>query len=60
MKQPVAPRASLDADLYPPFEGFPTEGLSFLQKLKKNNNRDWFKAHKGEFEEFVNSRCYRS
>ncbi len=24
--------------------------LSFLKKLKKNNNRDWFKAHKDEFD----------
>ena len=53
MKQPAALRASIDADMYPPFDGFPAEGLSFLQKLKKNNNREWFNAHKGEFEEFV-------
>lgn len=24
--------------------------LSFLKKLKKNNNRDWFKAHKDEYD----------
>jgi len=53
MKQPAAIRASLDADMYPPFDGFPAEGLSFLQRLRKNNNREWFNGHKGEFEEFV-------
>ncbi len=26
-------------------------GLDFLNKLKKNNNRDWFNAHKAEFQE---------
>ena len=53
MKPPAAIHSSIDADMYPPFDGFPTEGLSFLQKLKKNNNREWFNKHKGEFEEFV-------
>ena len=26
-------------------------GFDFLKKLKKNNNRDWFNAHKAEFQE---------
>ncbi len=38
---------------FPPFEGFPTEGIVFLKKLKRNNNREWFTKHKNEFEEFV-------
>ena len=38
---------------FPPFEGFPKESVSFLKKLKKNNNREWFKAHKDDFEQFV-------
>lgn len=38
---------------YPPFNGFPIEGLKFLRNLKRNNNREWFKAHKSEYEEFV-------
>lgn len=38
---------------FPPFEGFPKESVSFLKKLKKNNNREWFNAHKNEFEQFV-------
>jgi uncharacterized protein (TIGR02453 family) len=43
----------LDEDFYPPFEGFPKEGIEFLKKLKKNNNRTWFQAHKGIYEEKV-------
>jgi len=39
--------------LFPPFEGFPKEGLAFLRKLKKNNNRPWFQKHKQDYEEFV-------
>lgn len=36
-----------------PFTGFPEETLGFLERLKKNNDRDWFKAHRGEFDDFV-------
>jgi uncharacterized protein (TIGR02453 family) len=43
----------LDLDVYPPFEGFPKEGITFLKQLKKNNNRPWFQAHKSEYEVFV-------
>jgi uncharacterized protein (TIGR02453 family) len=43
----------LDDDFYPPFEGFPKEGIEFLNKLKKNNNRTWFQAHKETYEERV-------
>jgi uncharacterized protein (TIGR02453 family) len=32
---------------------FPPEGLRFLKSLKRNNNRDWFAAHKTEYESFV-------
>ena len=42
-----------DQDLYPPFQGFPKEGLSFLARLKKNNNRQWFQKRKEEYEENV-------
>ncbi|HTY00121.1 MAG TPA: DUF2461 domain-containing protein [Bacteroidota bacterium] len=42
-----------DQDLYPPFEGFPRQGIQFLTKLKKNNNRPWFQKHKAEYEENV-------
>ncbi len=43
----------VDIDLYPPFSGFPKEGITFLHKLKKNNNRTWFERHKDEYENFV-------
>jgi|ERR1041384_1186393 uncharacterized protein (TIGR02453 family) len=43
----------LDAEMYPPFAGFPREGIKFLKQLKKNNNREWFTRHKPEYEEFV-------
>ncbi|MDX1534535.1 MAG: DUF2461 domain-containing protein [Thermoplasmata archaeon] len=29
-----------------PFTGFPAQGLQFLRDLEKNNNREWFQAHK--------------
>jgi uncharacterized protein (TIGR02453 family) len=32
---------------------FPEEGLEFLKKLKRNNNRDWFQKNKPLYEEFV-------
>jgi uncharacterized protein (TIGR02453 family) len=35
------------------FAGFPKEGLKFLGALKKNNNREWFQAHKQTYEEKV-------
>lgn len=35
------------------FGGFPKQGLKFLKDLTKNNERDWFKANKERFEEFV-------
>lgn len=32
------------------FEGFPPETLQFLRQLAKNNNREWFMAHKPVYE----------
>jgi uncharacterized protein (TIGR02453 family) len=49
MKQHI----QLEENLFPPFVGFPKEGIHFLQKLKKNNSREWFNKHKPEYEEFV-------
>lgn len=42
-----------DLEFYPPFEGFPKEGIDFLKKLKRNNNRPWFEKHKEEYETLV-------
>ena len=39
--------------LFPPFEGFPKEGINFLRKLRKNNNRPWFQGHKDDYDECV-------
>lgn len=47
------PRPSLDEEMYPPFEGFPMEGVRFLKRLKRNNNRAWFEKHKHEYEEYL-------
>ena len=35
------------------FAGFPEEGLRFLEELKRNNNRDWFQAHKSLYTDYV-------
>ena len=43
----------IDEAIYPPFAGFPKEGMGFLRQLKKNNNRPWFQKHKEEYEELV-------
>ncbi len=49
----MAPKTVLDLEMYPPFEGFPKQGLQFLRRLKRNNNRAWFENHKHEYEEFL-------
>ncbi len=52
------PTPIMDLDIYPPFRGFPREGINFLKKLKRNNNRRWFEAHKKEYEEYVKLPMY--
>jgi uncharacterized protein (TIGR02453 family) len=37
----------------PAFPGFPRNARRFLAALAKNNRRDWFQAHKAEFERDV-------
>ncbi len=49
LKNPLAE----NIQYYPPFDGFPKEGIDFLKKLKKNNNREWFNTHKHDFENNV-------
>jgi uncharacterized protein (TIGR02453 family) len=49
----MCPPAPLDSILFPPFDGFPKEGIDFLKKLKKNNNRSWFQKHKNVYDESV-------
>jgi len=43
----------IDILVFPPFEGFPREAISFLRRLKRNNNRRWFNNHKVEYILFV-------
>jgi uncharacterized protein (TIGR02453 family) len=43
----------VEMDAYPPFEGFPKEGIVFFKQLKRNNNREWFEKHKEKFETSV-------
>ncbi|MFQ5798195.1 MAG: DUF2461 domain-containing protein [Bacteroidota bacterium] len=49
----MARSSFIDLDIYPPFEGFPKEGIAFLKRLKRNNHRVWFGDHKAEYESFV-------
>ena len=49
----MRPELILDDEIFPPFQGFPNEGLKFLRHLKRNNNREWFAKHKSEYEDFV-------
>jgi uncharacterized protein (TIGR02453 family) len=49
----MAKNPLVEHDFYPPFEGFPREGIAFLGRLKKNNNRPWFQKHKGDYEDLV-------
>ena len=35
------------------FPGFPKRTVEFLRELKKHNDREWFAAHRGEYEEAV-------
>ena len=35
------------------FNGFPKAGLQFLSDLAENNNREWFTAHKSDFQELL-------
>lgn len=36
-----------------PFPGFPKEMPAFFRQLEKNNDRDWFTAHKSTFDDHV-------
>jgi uncharacterized protein (TIGR02453 family) len=35
------------------FSGFPKEALEFLARIEKNNNKEWFEAHKNEYEKYI-------
>ncbi len=35
------------------FSGFPAEALTFLERIGENNDKEWFEAHKKEYEELI-------
>ncbi|MES9864321.1 MAG: DUF2461 domain-containing protein [Candidatus Thiodiazotropha sp. LLP2] len=35
------------------FDGFPQQTLPFLQKLSRNNKREWFNNHKADYEAYI-------
>jgi uncharacterized protein (TIGR02453 family) len=35
------------------FSGFPREAFTFWKSLERNNNREWFQAHKAQYEQAV-------
>ena len=35
------------------FNGFPRQYFTFFNQLKKNNTREWFEEHRGDYDEFV-------
>ena len=37
----------------PVFTGFSPHALAFFQNLAANNNKPWFEAHRGDYEEFL-------
>ena len=36
-----------------PFDGFRTELITFLKELGANNNREWFQAHRSDYENYL-------
>jgi len=35
------------------FKGFSKKTIPFLKAIRKNNNKEWFEAHKSEYEEYI-------
>jgi uncharacterized protein (TIGR02453 family) len=35
------------------FRGYPPEAIEFLRELEANNDRDWFKANRARYDEYV-------
>lgn len=35
------------------FTGFPKGALPFLESIRKNNNKEWFEAHKKQYQELI-------
>jgi uncharacterized protein (TIGR02453 family) len=39
------------------FTGFSKKGQEFLAKIEQNNNKEWFEAHRGEYEDTILAPC---
>lgn len=37
----------------PAFRGFPVQAVEFLRELEANNDRDWFKANRSRYDEYL-------
>lgn len=35
------------------FKGFSKKTLPFLESIRKNNNKEWFEAHRSEYEDYI-------
>lgn len=49
-------KQSIALDVPPPaspFEGFTEKTFKFLHDLKKNNNKEWFEAHRADYENYL-------
>ena len=53
-KKTTKPKMTLEmAAPAEPFEGFSDKTFKFLHGLKKNNNKDWFEAHRSDYETYL-------
>ena len=34
------------------FKGFPSETLTFLRGIRKNNTKEWFDAHRADYDKY--------
>jgi uncharacterized protein (TIGR02453 family) len=50
-KSPKQPPIDIGGAPPPLFEGFSKETFKFLHGLRKNNNKEWFEAHRADYEE---------
>lgn len=44
---------SADELALPPFEGFRPQAMVFLEALNEHQNKEWFGANRGEYEQFL-------
>lgn len=47
------PPATAHGGLDRQFEGFSNEAFRFLKDLKKHNDKQWFNAHRGDYEQYL-------